>query len=52
MRTALLGHGKGGLYRQVVFICRWSLGQVRPYAENTKVHSVSLEAKRSNWLLF
>ena len=33
MRIALLGPGKGSLYRQVVFICRWSLGQVRLYLE-------------------
>ena len=31
MRIALLGLGKGGLYKQVVFICRWSLGQVQLY---------------------
>ena len=31
MRIALLGPGKGALYRQVVFTCKWSLGQVRLY---------------------
>ena len=31
MRIALLGPGKGSLYRQVVFLCRWSLGQVQLY---------------------
>ena len=37
MRIALLGPGKGGLYRQVIFICRWSLGQVQLYLEQTNI---------------
>ena len=28
MRIALLGPEKGGLYRQVIFICRWSFKQM------------------------
>ena len=38
VRIAPLGPGKGGLYRQVVFICRSSLGQVRLYLLFIKTH--------------
>ena len=53
MRIALLGPGKFGLYRHVVFICRWSLGQVRQYMlwhkrDNFSISNLMKHSKRSN----